>query len=739
MFELTTEEKSKIQEAFNDLLNGLPKNLTKADRDLIRKAYQFACKAHGTEKRKSGEPYILHPLAVAKIVSEEIGLRTQSIVSALLHDVVEDTDYTLDDIEKEFGVQIRGIIDGLTKITVVLDGDSSLQASTFRKLLLTLVDDVRVILIKLADRLHNMRTLHALPRKKQIKIASETIYLFAPLAHRLGLYSIKTELEDLSLKHKNPEVYTDLANKINHSEKISKYFINKFIEPIKAKLEEEKFKLEMYGRPKSIYSVWRKMQEKNVPFEQIYDILAVRIVFKPKPRIPEITQCWHIYSTITQLYKAKTDRLRDWVSRPKANGYEALHATFMGPHGKWIEVQIRSERMNDIAEHGFAAHWKYKTGDSKEGELDRWLKGVSDILKNQETGDIEFLEDFKLNLFDAEMVTFTPKGKEIILPKNSSALDFAYEIHTEVGKKAIGAKVNHKLVPLSSLLNTGDQVEILTSDIQSPQLDQLDYVKTAKAKSCIKDSFKEQRRKEIFRGQKTIEEQLKQLNYRPQASVFRKLFDEFQINSKDDLYQILGRQDIPLEQIKKILRKRSRSKTVRFWDLQFFSSKKNEQLPINSGSNSSLVIQGNPEENEFRLAKCCEPIPGDAVIGFRNDESSEILIHKTTCPIANRLMTSHGDQIVAAKWTSHKIMAFLARLNMTGIDRLGLANDITNIISKELNVNIRSINLDSHDGIFEANFDLYVHNTEDINNLILNLSKIKGVDSVKRIEKIEDS
>ncbi len=739
MFELTAEEKSKVQEAFDDLMNGLPKNMIKTDREVIKKAYLFASKAHGTEKRKSGEPYILHPIAVAKIVSEEIGLRTRSIASALLHDVVEDTEYTLEDIEKEFGQQIRDIVDGLTKITVVIEGDSSLQASTFRKLLLTLVDDVRVILIKLADRLHNMRTLQALTRKKQIKIASETLYLFAPLAHRLGLYTIKTELEDLSLKHKNPDVYIDLANKISHSEKISSHFINKFIEPISAKLEEEKFNVEIFGRPKSIYSVWRKMQEKNVPFEQIYDILAVRIVFKPKPRIPEITQCWHIYSTITQLYKAKTDRLRDWVSRPKANGYEALHATFMGPHGKWIEVQIRSERMNDIAEHGFAAHWKYKTGDSKEGELDRWLKGVSDMLKNQETGDIEFLEDFKLNLFDAEMVTFTPKGKEIILPKNSSALDFAYEIHTAIGKKAIGAKVNHKLVPLSTRLNTGDQVEILTSDIQSPQLEQLEFVKTAKAKSSIKDSFKEQRRKEIFHGQKTIEEQLKLLNYRPQASVFRKLFDEFQVNSKDDLYQILGRDPVSLEQIKKILRKRSKSKTVRFWDLQFFTSKKNDQPTINTGSNSSLVIQGNPEENEFRLAKCCEPIPGDAVIGYRNDELSEILIHKTTCPIASKLMTSQGDHIVAAKWTSHKVMAFLARIYMTGIDRLGLANDITNNISKELSVNILSMNLDSHDGIFEAHFDLYVHNTEDINNLILNLSKVKSVDSVKRIEKIEDT
>ncbi|OFY45420.1 MAG: GTP pyrophosphokinase [Bacteroidetes bacterium GWF2_49_14] len=738
MFDLTQEENSKIKEACSNLLSGLPKNLSRVDKDLINKAFEFAVKAHGGEKRKSGEPYVLHPIAVAEIVSREIGLGTRSIVCALLHDVVEDTEYTLDDIEREFGPKVRLIIDGLTKITGVFDTNSSLQASTFRKLLLTLADDIRVILIKLADRLHNMRTLQALPRKKQIKIASETIYIYAPLAHRLGLYIIKTELEDLSLKYKNPEVYMDLANKINHSEKISSHFINKFIEPVRLKLEEEKFRFEIYGRPKTIYSVWHKMQEKSVPFEQVYDILAVRIIFKPKPRIPEITQCWHIYSILTQLYKAKTDRLRDWVSRPKANGYEALHATFMGPHGKWIEVQIRSERMQDIAEHGFAAHWKYKSGDSRESEIDRWLKKVSDMLQSLESGDFEFLEDFKLNLFDAEMVVFTPKGKEVIMPSGSSALDFAYEIHTEVGKKAIGAKINHKLVPLSTLLKTGDQIEILTSDIQNPQLEQLEYVKTAKAKSSIKDSFKEQRRLEIQLGQKRIEEQLKQLNYRLQTSVFRKLFDEFSVNSKEDLYQIMGREEIPLDFIKKTLKKRSRSKTMRFWDLQFFSSKKNEQQ-YGSDNSSSLIIQDNPEGTEFRLAKCCEPIPGEEVIGYRNDETSEIIIHKTTCHIANKLISSQGDHIVPAKWTTHKRVAYLARLTMSGIDRIGLVNDITNIISKELSVNIRSMNIESRDGIFEGLFDLYVHHTEDINNLVLNLSKVKGVDSVKRVEKIEDN
>lgn len=737
MFELTEEEQNRIQEAYSELMAGLPKHLARTDRELIRKAYLFASKAHGTEKRKSGEPYVLHPISVARIVSEEIGLGTKSIVCALLHDVVEDTHYTLEQIEAEFGTRVMSIIDGLTKITGAFDSNSSLQASTFRKLLMTLVDDVRVILIKLADRLHNMRTLDALPRKKQVKIAGETLYLYAPLAHRLGLYNIKTELEDLALKYKNPEVYEDLSNQINRSEKISAHFINKFIEPVKQKLEEEKFKFEIFGRSKSIYSVWHKMQEKGIPFEQIYDILAVRIVFKPKPKTPEASQCLHIYSLIASIFKEKPDRLRNWVSRPKANGYEALHATFMGPHGKWIEVQIRSERMDDIAEHGFAAHWKYKTGDTKEGEVDRWLKKVSETIKTPESGDVEFVDDFKMNLFDNEIITFTPKGKEIVLPQGSTALDFAYEIHTEIGKRAIGVKINHKLVPLSRALNTGDQVEILTSDIQSPQIEQLSFVKTAKAKSSIKNTFKDLRKKQIQDGQKNLEEQLKQLNYRPQASVFRKLFDAFGVGTKEDLYQILGRDEISLDSIKRILKKRSKSKEVRFWNLQIFS-KKSEQQAIDPGEPQEE--KGKEKEPfEFQLATCCHPIPGDEIIGFRNLESIQIIIHKATCENAIRLMSQKGNLIVPTKWTSVKMLAYLARIHVSGIDRLGIASDLTNTISKELNVNIRSLNIDAHDGIFEGVFDLYVHNTQDINSLLFNLSRIKGVDSVKRVEKMEEN
>ena len=743
MFELSVSEKSKVLEAYQGLVGCLPENLTRNNKELIWKAYEFALKAHGVDRRKSGEPYVLHPIAVARIVAEEIGLGTKSIVAALLHDVVEDTDYTLEEIEKEFGTPIKVIIDGLTKISGAFNADSSLQVSTFRKLVLTLAEDVRVILIKLADRLHNMRTLNALPPTKQIKIASETLYLFAPLAHRLGLYTIKTELEDLSLMYKNPEVYEDLANKIKHSEKISAHFINKFIEPVKAKLDEQGFEYDISGRPKSIYSVWNKMQAKNLPFEQIYDILAVRITFKPKPRIAEKTQCWFIYSLITDLYKVKPDRIRDWVSHPKANGYEALHATVMGPHGKWIEVQIRSERMNEIAERGFAAHWKYKSDETRESELDRWIKRVSDMLQSQESNDIEFLEDFKLNLFDSEILTFTPKGEEVLLPKGSTALDFAYDIHTQVGHNAIGAKVNHKLVPLSYKLNTGDQVEILTSKIQVPQYEWLNMVVTARAKTAIKSVFKEQRRKNIIKGQQMLEKELKDLNYRPNAPVFRKMFEAYEVSGKEDLYLKLGQGIINLDNLKKVLKKRSKNKQVKFWGLQFFSRKEeddNENLEEIEKADTSgpFLLREDQEEMDYQLAKCCEPIPGDDVIGYKHPESTEIIIHKSSCPVATKLISSQADSIIQAKWTSHKVLAHLARIKLQGIDRIGIANELTEKITTQLNVNIRSMTIESRDGIFEGSFDLYVHDLEGLNNLITSLGKIKGVESVKRVEKTDE-
>jgi len=482
------------------------------------------------------------------------------------------------------------------------------------------------------------------------------------------------------------------------------------------------------------------MQTKNLPFEQIFDFLAVRINFKPKPRIAEKTQCWFIYSLITDLYKVKPDRIRDWVSHPKANGYEALHATVMGPHGKWVEVQIRSERMNEIAERGFAAHWKYKNVETREGELDRWIKKVSDMLQSQEVSDIEFLEDFKLNLFDSEILTFTPKGKEILLPKGSTALDFAYDIHTQVGHMAIGAKVNHKLVPLSYKLSTGDQVEVLTSKIQTPQYDWLDMVITARAKTAIKSVFKEQRRNNITKGQQNLEEKLKELNYRPSASVFRKMFEEFEVNSKEELYLKLGQGLINLENLKKVLRKRSKNKQVRFWNLQFLNRKEDdsEDDNVKTDAPGPFLLREDQDEMDYQLANCCEPIPGDEVIAYKNPESTGIVIHKSNCPTALKLISSQADQIIQAKWTSHKVMAHLARIKLQGIDRIGIANELTEKITTHLRVNIRSMTLESRDGIFEGQLDLYVHNTGDLNSLILLLSKIKGVESVKRVEKSEE-
>ena len=485
------------------------------------------------------------------------------------------------------------------------------------------------------------------------------------------------------------------------------------------------------------------MKSKNLPFEQVYDMLAVRIIFKPKPRIAEKTQCWYIYSLVTDLYKVKPDRIRDWVSNPKANGYEALHMTVMGPHGRWIEVQIRSERMNEIAERGFAAHWKYKNMDSSEGEVDKWIRKVSDLLQNQEMSDIEFLEDFKLNLFEAEIVVFTPKGKEVSLPFESTALDFAYEIHTQVGHKAIGAKVNHKLVPLSHKLTNGDQVEILTSDIQTPQYEWLEIVKTARAKSAIKSVFKDQRRKYIAKGQQLLEDKLKEINYRPNANVFRKIFDAFEMQSKEELYLRIGREDISLENLKKIVKKRSKKKKVKIWGLELFSVRvdDNEDAEITESPQAkeqpgTFLLREDQEDPDYRLAKCCAPIPGDEVIGYRNPDTSEdVIIHKSNCPIAIKLLSSQAENIVAAKWTAHKVIAHLASIAIEGFDRLGLANDLTNTISKQLDINIRSMHIESRDGFFEAELDLYVHNTEHLANLILSISKLKGVESVKRIEK----
>ncbi len=735
------EDKNLIQAEYDKLVNNLIRCNKQGDRELIDKAFKLASEAHWNMRRKSGEPYIIHPISVARIVNQEIGLGAKSIAVALLHDVVEDTDYSLEDAEKDFGHKIASLIDGLTKIsgTYNKETSSSMQAENFRKMLLTLSDDLRVILIKIADRLHNMRTLDSMPEHKKMKVAGETIFLYAPLAHRLGLYAIKSELEDLSFKFRQPQIYEEISSKLKHSEKKNIGLINKFSFPIIEKLTEAGFKFDISGRPKSIFSIWKKMQAKNVPFEEIYDVLAVRIVFESMPGIPEKTQCWNIYSIITDSYLPKPDRLRDWVSRPKPNGYEALHVTVMGPEGQWVEVQIRSKRMDEIAERGYAAHWKYKGDDSQESELDKWIKKIRVMLESPREDPIEFLDEFKMNLFSSEIMVFTPKGALVSLPKGASALDFAYEIHTEIGNKAIGAKINYKLNPINAILMSGDQVEIITSDIAKPEKEWLSFVRTSKAKDAIKNALKNESKDSIQNGMEILDSKLKELGETANAVIMKKLLVAYDALNKDDLYSGIGLGRINLDNLKKIIRKNPSKNVIKYWELKLIGSKKDKKdspvTPEKIDKNVPFLLRENVvnAEQSYEIAKCCNPIPGDEVIGYHSPEGA-IIIHKPKCPVAIRIMSNEGNRIIAVKWTIHKLVSFLARISMTGIDRIGLVNDITTIISEELKVNMTNINISVKNGIFEGTIDLFVHHTKDLNNLILKISNIKGIDNVKRVE-----
>lgn len=743
-------EEVEIQQSFDELLEISKKRCSAEGIQLIKKAFKLSYNAHKGMYRKSGEPYIIHPIEVAKIVSRDIGLGSKSIACALLHDVVEDTHYTLEDIERLFNEKIASIIDGLTKISGVFDNKSSLQAENFRKMLLTLSDDVRVILIKIADRLHNMRTLSSLPPHKQMKISGETIYLYAPLAHRLGLYSMKTELEDLSLKHRYPAIYEELKQKLQEDTEERKAFLDTFKDPIEKKLQNYGLKFEITGRQKSVYSIWQKMQKKEVPFEEVYDLIAIRVVFDPDPdsTLPEKTQCWNIYSLITDIYMPKPERIRDWVSTPKANGYEALHTTVMGPKGNWVEVQIRSRRMDDIAERGFAAHWKYKQNDDQESELDKWIKQIRELLEDPNSDALEFLDDFKLNLFASEIFIFTPKGDIRTLPVNATAIDLAYHIHSQIGHKAIGAKVNHKLVALEHTLKSGDQVEIITSDKIQSRMEWLERVKTAKAKSAIKAHLKGEIKNRIEKGKQMLEEKLLSLKLKPSHRIFRKLLPNYQVTSKDELYSQIATGIISLDGLKKVLKKNTKNKWINYWGFSFGTKTKLDELqnegddieeePLPKGkAKSETVVLGessNQENLNYTIARCCKPIPGDDVTGFR-DDYNQILIHKVKCPEAIKAAASQGTRITNIKWTSHKLYSFLIKIALSGADRFGIYNDITTVITKQLNVNTRNINLESHDGIWEGTISLYVHDTKDLNNLMMNLGKIKGVNSVKRAEK----
>jgi GTP pyrophosphokinase len=739
------EDKILIQAEYDSLINNLTRCNKPGDREMIEKAFSIANTAHWNMRRKSGEPYIIHPISVAKIVNQEIGLGAKSITAALLHDVVEDTEYTLENVKRDFDPKIASLIDGLTKIsgTYNKENTASMQAENFRKMLLTLSDDMRVILIKIADRLHNMRTLDSMPEHKKMKIAGETIFLYAPLAHRLGLYAIKSELEDLSFKFRQPQIYEEIADKLKHSEKRFYTLINRFSLPIIDKLTKAGIKFDITGRPKSVFSIWKKMQSKNVPFEEIYDVLAVRIVFEPAPDIPEKTQCWNIYSMITDTYLPKPDRLRDWVSRPKPNGYEALHVTVMGPEGKWVEVQIRSRRMDEIAERGYAAHWKYKGDGAQESELDKWIKKIRIMLENPLEDPIEFLDEFKMNLFSSEIMVFTPKGTLVSLPKGASALDFAYEIHTEIGNKAIGAKINYKLNPINAVLMSGDQVEIITSDIAKPEKEWLSFVRTSKAKEAIKNALRTEANNRIQKGMDMLEEKLRELGVSPNAEIVRKLMHAYDVPNKDELYSGIELGIIKLDNLRKIVRKSPGKNMIKYWELKLIGPKREHREPAGKpapiDTSVPFLLRENVEnaEQSYEIARCCNPIPGDEVTGYRSPEGT-IIIHKPKCPVAIRLMSNEGNRIIAVKWAIHKLVSFLARIHMTGIDRMGLVNEITNIISSELKVNMSNINISVKDGIFDGTIDVFVHHTKDLNNLIMKISNIKGIESVNRVEDFTD-
>ncbi len=721
-------EKKEILKRYRTLLKACKPTMKKGDKQMIRNAFDMALESHQDMRRKSGEPYIYHPIAVAQIAAQEIGLGTTSIVCALLHDVVEDTDISLEDIEHVFGKKVATIIDGLTKISGVFDYDSSLQAENFRKMLLTLADDVRVILIKLADRLHNMRTMDFMPRDKQLKISSETIYLYAPLAHRLGLYTMKSELEDLSMKYMEPETYKYIAQQLNEKKTERENFIRDFIGPINEILEEQGLKADLYGRPKSIHSIWNKMRKKNIPFDEVYDLFAIRIILNSKPE-NEKSDCWKAYSIVTDLYHPNPDRLRDWISSPKANGYESLHTTVMGPRGQWVEVQIRTKRMNEIAEKGFAAHWKYKEPSADSG-LDLWIQKVREMLSNPEANALDFLDDFKMNLFSDEIFIFTPKGALIQLPIEATALDFAFEIHTDIGTSCIGAKVNHKLVPLSYKLQNGDQVEIITSSKQSPKEDWLSFVVTAKAKSKIKSALKEEKRKIAEDGKEILERKLRSLKITYNSDNLHKLAYYFKLHTTLDLLYNVAKGLIDVKQLKEFV---ASEKTIENKPEKTESTFDPLLKKVKGNDSDTLLIGEDLQKIDYKLSTCCNPIPGDDVFGFVT-VGDGIKIHRTNCPNAAKLMSNYGYRVVKAKWNSQKELAFLTGLKIHGIDEVGLINNLTTVISSDFKVNMRSITVDSDQGIFEGSIMVFVNDTEHLDNLIAKLKQVKGVTSVTRFD-----
>ncbi|MCL6296468.1 RelA/SpoT family protein [Jejuia spongiicola] len=734
--EALEKENIAITKAYKELLKVSYRTLSKEDKKLIRSAFDVALDAHKDQRRKSGEAYIFHPLAVAKIVAQEIGLDATSIAAALLHDVVEDSeDYSISDIEGLFGETVAKIVNGLTKISSLKkDMDISLQAENFRKMLLTLNDDVRVIIIKIADRLHNMQTMDSMRADKQVKIASETLYIYAPLAHRIGLYNIKTELEDLGLKYTEPEVYNDILNKIKESKEEQDKYIEAFSQVIKNSLDKELMDYTIKGRPKSIFSIRRKMQKQGVSFDEVYDKFAIRIIYKGDEENEKFF-AWKIYSIVTDHFRPNPVRLRDWISSPKGTGYEALHITVMGPKGRWVEVQIRSERMNEIAEKGYAAHYKYKQTNEKEDSLETWINKLQEALENPDTNAVDFVEQFKLNLYSKEIFVFTPTGELKSLPKGATSLDFAFSIHTEVGMKTRGAKVNGKLVPLSHELQSGDQVDILTSESAKPNANWLDYSTTARARSKIKSALKEDKKRIGEEGKEILRRKLKQLKITLNESSINELVNYFKLKTSLDLFYRVGIGTIDNPMLKDyaasrsnalmsfIKNKISRKQTIKKEDLE------KEEV---TAKYDSLVFGKEEEKLDYKLSNCCNPIPGDDVFGFLTVNEG-IKVHKKNCPNALSLQSNYAYRIMPAKWVDSSQQEFLVKIVITGIDHIGLVNDITNIISENMHVNMKSISFESDDGLFSGKINVVVKNNTIIKKLLEKLKKINGIDKVTRV------
>jgi guanosine-3',5'-bis(diphosphate) 3'-pyrophosphohydrolase len=734
MTEIDIEQENKaIAKQYKELLKISYRILSKEDKKLIRSAFDVAVDAHKHQRRKSGEAYIFHPIAVAKIVASEIGLDATSIAAALLHDVIEDTKYTFTDIEQLFGETVARIVQGLTKISKMpYEGDVSLQAENFRKMLLTLNEDIRVIIIKIADRLHNMQTMDAMPGYKQEKIASETLYIYAPMAHRIGLYKIKSELEDLSLKYTEREIYDDILSKIKDSKEEQDAYIKAFSKTIKDSLTAENLSYEVKGRPKSIYSIRRKIVAQNVSFDEVYDKFAVRIIYK-SDLANEKFLAWKIYSIVTDNFRPNPVRLRDWISSPKSTGYEALHITVMGPKGKWVEVQIRSERMNEIAEKGFAAHYKYKNEDSDEGGLDQWLNKLQDTLENQDISAVDFVEEFKLSLYAKEIFVFTPKGDLYSLPKGASALDFAFHIHTEVGMHTRGTKVNGKLVPLSHALQSGDQVEVITSNNAKPTANWLDYASTSRAQSKIKSSLKEERKNIANDGKEILRRKLKSLKINLDDKTINQLIQFYKVKTSLDLFYRVGAGIIDNKQLKDFAASRTNV-------LVSFIKNKIRKQPNQSDVNKEeitekfdqLVFGKDEQQLDYKIANCCNPIAGDDVFGFLT-VTEGIKVHKKNCPNAVQLQGSYNYRIQKAKWIDSSQREFKAELLITGIDALGLVNNVTKEVSNNLNIDMKRVHFDTDDGIFKGKIVVVVKNKNILDNLVQNIKKINGIDKVTRL------